>query len=173
MRNLFLAISLLFSLFSFAGNHPSSKITGEGIDLMTNDHSFVGRIKGVRVFGDVNKQPGHKSSTLIMLTDTDIITTKFSKHGEVWGGTISDHTGDLEIRLLRVDREAPAYYINVNGTEYKVRVEAEDYRNNHFINPTYILELDGKDVAARMHEGEACWMYSLHLIFMIFGTYLY
>jgi len=95
-------------------------------------------------------------------------TTVFGNNNGQWGGTL----GQRQIELVKVVREIPAYIIAVNGVEYTVRVESDDYQNNHFIRPTYILELDGKEIAAKMHEGQACWKFSLHLIFMIFGTYL-
>ena len=73
-------------------------------------------------------------------------------------------TIEINIEKIRV--------IDVNGVEHTIKVKADSFENNHFINPEYIFDIDGKVISAKFTNGQACYMYSLHLIFMIYGTYL-
>lgn len=167
-----IALSLLLSFASFAGDHPMSEIIGKDIKLSTKDHTIAGRVGTKLIFGDVEESKGHKNSTLTIKSDDGLITTSFGNQNGHWGGVVGTANSTTEIKLVRIDREIPAYIISVGGKEHTIRVEAEDFRNNHFINPKYVLETTQGDIEAKMVEGQACWMYSLHLIFMIFGTYL-
>ena len=175
MKYLITTLLLLFSLSTFAGedDHPMSKIIGDNIELSTMGHSIAGRIGNKLVFGDVSTAGGHKTSTIKIKVGNEMLTTNFTNNEGVWGGTISTAQKNVEVKFVELLRDIPAYIISVGEKEYTVRVEYDDFRNNHFINPSYILELDDSEVKVKMEKGQACWMYSLHLIFMIYGTYLF
>ncbi|MGB0454318.1 MAG: hypothetical protein ACPGJV_11460 [Bacteriovoracaceae bacterium] len=175
MKKLLLLVSALFLSFSLSAaddHHPMTKMTGPSVDLSSVGHTIAGRIGDKLIFGDVSSQGGHKSSEVTLKYDGQDIKATFANNGGAWGGELKTIQKTQKVEFSRIDKSIPAYFIKVDGVEYKVRVDSDDFKNNHFINPTYTLELNGQDVAVKMENGQACWMYSLHLIFMIFGTYL-
>ena len=175
MKTLLVIIALFTTnTFTYAddNDHPMSQIVGENISLHTKGHTISGKVNDKLIFGYVSTEQGHKNSSLTLNLDDEIISTKFEKINGKWGGMISNSRISKRIEFVKVDKEIPSYTISVDGTEYTVRVEYESFVNNHFVKPTYILELEDKEIEAKMLEGQACWMYSLHLIFMIFGSYL-
>ena len=173
MRKLLVLMTLLsISMFSFAGEHTMGKVTGLNIEMTSVGHGIAGKIGDKLVFGHLDETVSPKTSQLKVLVDDQVYQTNFTMKDGVWGGTLQTHKNKLDVKLVSLDRTTPAYIIDVNGKEYKVRVEADRFENNHFINPNYILEIDGKEVHAKFSNGQACYMYSLHLIFMIYGSYL-
>ncbi|MBC86028.1 MAG: hypothetical protein CL677_02525 [Bdellovibrionaceae bacterium] len=172
-----LMIAMLFAFITPFANadsndHPMSHIIGTEIELNTLGHTIAGKVGSKLIYGNVDEN-GHQTSKLKVKTLVSEFETEFAHRDGVWGGQLSDGNRSLDATFLRLDRENATYYISFGGEEYRVRVEADDFQNNHFINPTYILEKDGEDIRAQMMEGQACYMYSLHLIFMIFGTFLF
>lgn len=177
MKHLIVAFSLiLFSGLTSAddNDHPMSKMIGEDIDLSVSGHTLAGKIGPYLVFGDVSTQPGHKTSELIVKTHDGLIKTTFGQSAEgTFGGILSNDHKSMSVEFVRIDKTVPAFYIKIDGEELRVRVEADKFEHNHFYNPTYILEFDGREYPVKLEEGKACWMYSMHLIFMVFGTFLY
>lgn len=165
---------LVLTSIAHAGedDHPMSIITGDGIHIFTKGHTIAGKVKDKIIFGDVSTD-GHKESSLTIKDDHSIIKTKFTNSNGSWGGILINNSKTMSVKLVKLDSSIPAFIISVSGKEYTVRVEAEDFQNNHFIKPTYILETADGEVSVKMQEGQACYMYSLHLIFMIYGTYLF
>lgn len=175
MKQLLLLLVLLALPLAWAdeNDHPMSKIIGSDIELTTKGHSIAGKVGNKIIFGDVATTDGHKESWLVMKDDHSVIKTKFSSVEGTFGGVLGDDSKQMNIRFVGLDRETATYHIAFGEKTYKVRVEAEDFRNNHFIRPEYVLELDGQEIRAKMVEGQACYMFSLHLIFMIYGSYLF
>ena len=170
MKKLLVLLTFLsLSLMANDSDHPQSTIKGKGINLITKGHEIAGVVNGKMILGTV-PESRHKISYLSTTSASGFESTSFTT---LASGTFGGMLLNNNIEFVSLDKNIPAYTIAVNGKKYVVRVEADNFQNNHFINPTYILELEnGDEVSASMESGQACYMYSMHLIFMIFGTYL-
>ncbi len=171
----FIALFSFFCLFSALADesdHPLTMIRGDEIELVAKGHSFSGLIKDRWLMAEVTGA-GHSLGTLHLKSEIGVQTFEFKKFNQVFQGELQTTQSKMKAEFVSLDTKISTYTIRFNQSEYKVRVEADDFQNNHFINPTYILELeDGREVKARLLDGQACYMYSLQLILMIFGTYL-
>lgn len=165
---LFLCILLAFGGTAFGDeDHPMSRFYGPEIELKTLDHSFAGKFQDTLAFGDVSTGDGHKVSSLLIKTHEEIIKVNFANQGDYWGGQIITARGDIDVRVVSVLRDLPGFEVSINGKKSRVKIEAEDFTNNHFINPAFVLEKDdGSVIAVKLEQGQTCWMYSLHLALM-------
>jgi hypothetical protein len=172
IKLIFLSVFCLFSALADESDHPLTLIKGNQVELVAKGHSFAGLVKDQWIMAAVTGA-GHSLGTLHLNTEKGIESFEFKKQDGVFKGEIKTSTGQQMIEFVSLDTKTFTYTMLFNQKEYKVRVEAEDFKNNHFINPTYILELEeGQQVQVKLLKGEACYMYSLQLIMMIFGTYL-
>lgn len=164
---------VLISSVAIAEDHKLSEIKGDKIELKTYDHAIAGSIQDFVVWGFVNEQTG--ASQLLMRRDGQVIETSFSKQGDKMGGviehTVANKKITTELFFVSLDTNSNEYTFEMNGQPFTVKVTADDFQNHHFINPTYAATLpDGSEFNFRL-EGQACYNYSMHLIFMIVGAY--
>ena len=101
----------------------------------------------------------------------------FSKKRDGIGGTIEHKTATGEkiskLKLLKINQTEQSIEFSHNGKSILVEIEADAYENNHFINPRYFANINGEKVSFAIKDGEACYGFSTHLIFMIMGSYLH
>ena len=158
-----------------AEDHSLSLIKGTNIELKLYDHAIAGSIKDFIVFGNKDDETG--TSELTMKKHGQVIRTTFGALSDGFGGTISHSTDGVmvstEIRLKKVDQAQQQITFTAGGKEYLVQIEAEDFQNDHFINPRYKMEFDGQRVEFKLEHGDACYGFSAHLVMMIFGAYLH
>lgn len=153
--------------------HDLSTMKGDlGIDLKAFDHAMAGSIKNFVVWGSVNEGTG--TSELIMRRDGQDVKSIFKKTDNVFGGVVEHETEEgkktTAIRFSGLDRQKNEYSFVVNGETIKASVAAEDFRNNHFIKPTYtITNKDGTKISFKF-EGQACYNYSLHILTMMIAA---
>jgi hypothetical protein len=165
-----LLISLCFVSLAFA-EHPMSKIRGKGIKLFTQGHAIAGKIGEKLVFGNVAGDH-HSQADLTVHKDGKIFKASFNNSMGFWGGHMLSDGETKTIKLIEFDKKNSIYTVSFFGTEYKVKVESKEFKDNHFINPKYVLYKGEKQIKAKMLKGQACRKYSMQLIFMIFGAYL-
>ena len=159
-------LSLILSTAAIANEHPMTVITGPGIDLKAYDHAIAGSINGTLVFG--NKDEGKFESELIVKKDGELIRTIFKKDATRVGGTIRTST----MEFVSADQKEQTLLFRINSKDLTVRVTADAFRDGHFFNPTYTTEFDGKKIEFHFVNGQACYGFSIHLVFMIVGAYL-
>lgn len=175
MIKLLVLFSMFFSLNVFAGEHPLTRITGTDIDLKMADHAIAGSIKDGIVFG--NKFEGQFRSKLIIKKSGRMIESIFAVNDSSVGGTIEENTGEstkrTTIHLTKMDKKNKRLIFEINGQEAIVNINADQYVNNHFINPSYSLEFNGEKIEFSVESGQACYGFSSHLSFMIIGAYIH
>ena len=153
--------------------HDLSTIRGDqGIDLKAYDHAMAGAIKDFVVWGSVDES--RSRSELIMRRDGQDVKATFKRDGNTFGGVVQ-HKTDSGVKITSVkfsglDRQRNEYSFLVNGESVKVSVDAEDFRNNHFIKPTYKITTGDGVTTSFKFEGQACYNYSLHLITMMIAA---
>lgn len=173
----FLLVSALLGSQAFA--HVPGKrirISGSEISLQSTNHAFSGFIKNRLVLGF--KLEVRYQSEISLVEGDEKLTSSFGMIGEVFGGDFmvkeEGVVRSFPIHFLGEDWKRGELFVKFAEKEYLVRVQSDDFRNHHFINPTYSLNYDGKEIASfTLHEGEACLGYSRHLVAMIFGAYLF
>lgn len=177
LKILSILLSLCFILSSAISeeNHPLGKISGKAIDLKTHDHAIAGAIKNFVVWGFVNEETF--SSELIMRKDAQIIEAVFKKSDEgKLGGVIRHTVGETEktteIIFAGIDKEKNLLLLKVNGKDTVVEIKAEKFDSGHFINPTYSTVYNNEPISFKM-EGDACYGFSIHLVFLIIGAYIH
>ena len=166
-------ITLLFSQIGLA-DHPLSKIVGSQIDLYTLDHTIAGKVDEKLVYGSVSRGKGHKSSELTMEFEGQRFVAKFGQTQSGWGGSFNaPEKREMKVKLVGINMDESNMTVSFGEKTLKVLIEFDSYEDNHFVNPTYKIEFDGDVISFKLQNGRACWMYSLHLVFMIFGSYFY
>jgi hypothetical protein len=158
--------------FSEEGHDLATMKGDHGIDLKAYDHAMAGSIKNFVVWGSVNEATG--TSELIMRRDGQDVKSIFKKTDNVFGGTVEHQTEDgkktTTVRFVGLDRQRNEYSFSVNGQSVKAGVVAEEFRDNHFIKPTYtITTSDGNKVSFKF-DGQACYNYSLHILTMMIAA---
>ena len=175
MKHLCFLLALFFSFGVLSGEHKITDLKGTNIDLKLYDHALAGSIKDFVVFG--NKKEGQFESKLQIKKDGKLIEATFSKNRNGIGGVIRHETEGRSIvsniKLIKVNQTEQSITISHNEKLIRVDIEGDDYRNNHFVNPRYEANIDGELVKFSIKDGEACYGFSTHLIFMILGAYLH
>lgn len=167
-------ISLSLSMWA----HPKKigNIKGDHIQLRTIGHSFSGSINNKIVMG--HKKPGTFESELRIIEEDHETVSHFKPlEDESFGGDlILKRNKQLEkhsIRLVKLVREENKYIMSFDGQLVDVFVEADSFENGHFINPKYSMNYQGQLISFKVEEGLACYGYSLHLITMIMGAFVF
>lgn len=178
MKKLLISAALLVASLSQGlaraeDGHSLTTLKGDyGIDLKVYDHAMAGAIKDFVIWGSVNEAAG--TSELIMRRDDQDVKALFAKTDTSFGGTVA-HQNDkglrsTTVRFAGLDRNKNEYTFTVNGNEIKASVVAEDFRNNHFIKPTYTVRSANGESFSFKFEGEACYKYSLHLLTLMIAA---
>lgn len=170
MKKFLFALCLFASFFTNAVEHDMSNITGTNVELKSYDHAMAGAINGFLIFGNIDEAKGQ--SVLTVKKDGGISTTTFELvPNRGFGGklTLESEVGteEVEVLLKKLDRTLNIYTFSVNGESVEVKVEADDFINNHFINPKYSTVLKGKAFNFKIETGSACYNMSAHLIAMM------
>lgn len=166
------------SLISYAGDHGeaphgSGTISGSEINLFAMDHAFSGMIKNTLVFGNLDEETG--MSELSFKKSGKIFHATFGKKNASIQGVIESENPDetmksTEISFVSMDPKEKSITVKINAEEIKVMINADDFQNNHFINPTYSAVMNGKAIQFKLSNGKACYRFSTHLIMMILGS---
>lgn len=178
-------IALLFVLssvmFSAAGvraeDHSISTIQGTQVDLKVYDHAIAGQIRDFVVFGALDESTG--MSELTMKRDGQLVRAAFGRDPSTgkFGGLIRHEdqrkqTHETKLQFVRLDKAKNVFTFLVNDQEIEVRVTFDAFANNHYLNPTYRTEVNGKPLEFTL-KGSACYNFSAHLNFMILGALLH
>lgn len=171
----FVLSAVLFSspLAHAEDDHRLAEIKGDlGIELKAFDHAMAGSVRDFVIWGSVNESAG--TSELIMRRDGQDVRSIFASSDKSFGGTVSHQTSfgqkTTTIKFSSLDKQKNEYSFLVNGDTVLASVVAEDFRNNHFIKPTYTIKFkSNKDVSFKF-EGEACYKYSLHILTMMIAA---
>lgn len=176
MKFLAALVLSLASVAVFAGEHQATTISGTNIDLMMVDHMISGTINGNLVQGSMDEATF--TSQLYLRKDGMIIGADFKKSENRMGGIIHHATKDASfttiMELDRIDQEKSLIVIRANNREIPVTITAEGFANGHFKNPTFTADLGrGQTMTFKINDGQACYGFSTHLIFMIVGAYIH
>lgn len=173
--NIIAVFAFILCSNAYSGGHDLTELKGTNIDLKLYDHAIAGSIKNFVIFG--YKKEGKFESKLQMKRDGQVIEATFSKNRDGIGGTIGHKTATGTktsiLKLLKINPTEQTIEISHNEKNILVEIEADAYENNHFINPRYYANINGEKVRFSIKDGEACYGFSTHLIFMIIGSYLH
>jgi hypothetical protein len=175
MKSVLLFIALLCQI-AFAGDHSLTDIEGKEIKLKMYDHAIAGSIKDYVVFGHNDEEAN--TSELIIRKHGQIIKSTLSKTAAGLGGVITHNNDGITyittIKFIGLNPQEQKYEFEINDEKVEVLVRAEDFQNNHFINPHYFVTFaNGEKIDFKVLSGQACYRASLHLIMMVVGAYIH
>jgi hypothetical protein len=185
---LILILSMLLSSFVFADDHHLTTLTGTQINLQAYDHAIAGSIKDYLIFGNKDESTG--KSELIIKKNGMVTRANFGMNEGQFGGHVlyskleQDAEGNtvlltetFHFYLSEINKNEQTITLNLhkqNGTEkIVVKISADDFRNNHFINPEYSTVINGEEIKFKLNDGQACYNFSTHLITMILASHLH
>lgn len=170
-----LFLVLIISSFAFAEEHNLTNFKGGDIDLKAYDHAVAGSAKDFLIFASKNEETG--ISTFTAKKEGKIITTEIKKQSDGTFGTSFNYVTNsgeeksIAVTLKSLDKIENKYVFTMNGKDVSVLVKADDFRNNHFINPQYNFDFGDKQLSVKMENGQACYNFSAHLIAFILTSY--
>jgi hypothetical protein len=172
MKHITLLALFILAPFTLAeaGEHGLSTMTGPGIDLKVADHAFAGSIRDFVVWGNMDHD--NFTSELLMKREGKVVRGTFTQEGEIRSGEgATERVTTMKfVKIVKPNESIEGRIIlEVNGETVEVVIKGEAFENNHFKNPTYSTTLAGKPVEFTL-KGEACFGYSLHLLFMTLGA---
>ena len=172
MKHITLLALLILAPFTLAqaGEHGLSTMTGPGIDLKVADHAFAGSIRDFVVWGNMDHD--NFTSELLMKREGKVVRGTFSKEGEIRSGEgAAERVTTMKfVKIVKPNESHEGKIIlEINGETVEASIKADGFENNHFLNPTYSATVGGKPVEFTL-KGEACFGYSLHLLFMTLGA---
>lgn len=173
MKNFIISLTLMLSLNALSGEHGMTNIQGTGVELKSYDHAIAGALNGFLLFGNIDEEKGQ--SVLTIKKDGGMSTTTFEKlANSPFGGKIilkgEKETSEINVAFKQLDRTLNIFTFSVNGELVEVKIEADDFINNHFINPKYSTMLKNKPFVFKIENGSACYNMSAHLIAMMIGA---
>jgi hypothetical protein len=153
--------------------HSLASIKGDvGIELKAFDHAMAGSVRDFVIWGSVDERTN--TSELIMRRDGQDVRSVFAPREKSFGGVVMHKTSKgvkaTNIRFIGLDRRKNEYSFFVNGDQMIATVVGEDFKNNHFIKPTYTISGKNMNDIAFKFDGEACYKYSLHIITMMIAA---
>lgn len=168
MKNLIMALTILFSATLMADDHSMTNIHGTNVELKSYDHAIAGALNGFLIFGNVDEEKGQ--SVLTIKKDGMITTATFERTAtRPFGGVITLGT-EVDVQFKKLDRNLNVYTFSINNELVDIKVEASDFVDNHFINPKYSTTIKGKPFTFKIENGGACYNMSAHLIAMLIGA---
>lgn len=161
------------SLPGHAHEHRIGTVRGLGIELKIGDHAVAGSIGEAVVFGEklqngatvIIKQNGHRSVA-------DFVKSE-SGYGGIFRSPVSGVLRETHLEFVGIDSGRSLIHMRMNGRPFEVAVSAEKFEDNHFTNPTYSAEIDGRKVEFSLADAQACYGFSVQLVFMVMGSYLH
>ncbi|MFN8369843.1 MAG: hypothetical protein U0T83_04355 [Bacteriovoracaceae bacterium] len=179
-------VATLFATQLFAMEHPPvmGTIKGDNIDLKLFDHAISGNIGNLLVLG--NKDDRNNSSYISFIqAGNPFIFNFFPAPGRFGGGGMTPEWGTSQLKpttvelraivptekmiILHVDKRTTPQF----NADIAFKITADDFVNNHFINPTYTATLpNGKVLEIKVSNGQACYNFSTHLLHMIMSVYV-
>lgn len=166
-----LVLLLLLSQAVFSGEHGMGRIISKDVDLHTYDHSFAGKFKESVIWGNVDE--GKFVSSFVMKKFGQVIKVEVTKKDSEISGKINYTKQNQkivkEVKFISLNTNQNIYTLKVNDKTIEVSVTADDFQNNHFINPVYSGNIDGELVSFKFN-GKACYRYSLGLIMLLYGA---
>ncbi len=179
-------VATLFATQLFAMEHPPvlGTIKGDNIDLKLYDHAISGSIGELLVMGSLNERTNTSYINFIQNGRTFNFTF-LAANGRFGGGGLVVENGTnqlkpttIEFRSFSPTEKSITLHIEkwtapVLNTDLTFKITADDFVNNHFINPTYTTTLpNGKVLAFKVTDGQACYNFSNHLLHMIMSVYV-
>ncbi|MBU6376778.1 MAG: hypothetical protein KGQ59_12325, partial [Bdellovibrionales bacterium] len=142
--------SFMFSAASVrAEDHSISTIQGTQVDLKVYDHAIAGQIRDFVVFGALDESTG--MSELTMKRDGQLVRASFGRDPSTgkFGGLIrhedqGKQLHETKLQFVKLDKTKNIFTFLVNDQQVEVRVTFDAFANNHYLNPTYRTEVDGK-----------------------------
>lgn len=170
---LLLALILGFNFNTSAEEHGMTNISGTNVELKSFDHAIAGALNGFLIFGNIDEEKGQ--STLTIKKDGVISHATFERQADKsFGGRIIidgiETKSDVAITFIKLNRDQNIFTYKINNDLVDIKITADDFRNNHFINPKYSTTLKGLPFEFKMENGQACYNMSAHLIAMMIGS---
>jgi hypothetical protein len=175
-----LGLNVSMDVNAYSDGHPSSKITGDQIELFENRHSFAGSILNKPVFG-VFDESAFESKVQIR-KDNQTLTFEIKESAQSYTGNIEEdflspegsHSRKItkvEFVGLKKSGEMEGHInLKIDNQLISVKVIGEAFQAYHFHAPQFEAQIGSKLVSFKF-AGEACFGYSTNLAMMIFGTY--
>ncbi len=172
MKKKFLILLILVSAPVFGtGKHDLSTITGKDIDLKTYDHAFAGSIRDFVVWGFFDEAAF--SSHLIARKYGQLIKVEFKRDGKRFGGSVSyqvkgkkvEHS--VFIKGIEPKSRRITLLLDEKPVTVKISSDSFDRKTMHFQNPSYSFTIDGREVAFKINNGDACFGVSAHYSMLI------
>lgn len=175
MKKIALLALLLTSFCAFAGEHVLTNFKGGDVELKAYDHGLAGSVKDFIIFANNDEETGF--STFTAKKDGKIVNAEIKRQSNgTFGSTFNYVTTEgeqknISVTLKSLDRTTNKYVYTVNGKEVTIAVKADDFRDNHYINPQYDFQFEDKALSVKMENGQACYNFSAHLIAIILTAY--
>ena len=174
-QNFFVFLVFLSST-TFAHPDKMTVISGKHITLQSIGHSFAGSIKN-RIVSGFKKNGRFQSELTVLENDHKTVSLFQKNNSDPFGGYFILKNGISEkkylIEFVDLIQQDNRFIFRFDGQTYDIYVAAEGFKNGHYINPEYFMYLNGEKISFKIQNGQACYGYSLHLISMIFPTYIF
>jgi hypothetical protein len=175
MKKLLSTILFLVSFYAHSSEHAMTNFRGGDVELKSYDHGVAGSVREAIIFANNDEEKG--ITKFIAKKDGKIINAEIKTQTNGSFGTFFDYTtmqGEnkiISVTFKSLDREKNKYLFIVNGKEITISVKADDFKNNHYINPQYDFQFEDKVLSVKMENGEACYNFSAHLIAIVLTAY--
>ena len=152
MLKSFLLAATLYGSIAFTHPQKITSISGKGIHLQSIDHSFAGSINNRIVSGF--KKPGQFESELSILeNDQKTIATFKRSDSKPFGGKLvlnkKTHK-NIKLNLLSLSEKENRFVFRFDNEVYNIYVTADDFKQGHYINPTYSMQFEGETISFKL-----------------------
>jgi hypothetical protein len=158
------------------GCHEVAEIRGKDIHLQLLEHGMAGSVKNRLIFGhQMNTKFGSKLSIREGRTITE---STFEKVGDKYLGAHSSVGKDGKVKtttltFVALDKVNKIISFDYNGEVIEVSITSDDFINNHFINPKFVTNVAGEEIAFQVNDGQACYGCAINFVYMILASYLH
>jgi len=166
MKHILALSFLLTSFIALAGDHNMTNFKGGDVELKAYDHAVAGAVKDFLIFASLDEATG--VTTFTAKKEGKVTNLEIKK---LASGRFGVEESTFSVLFKKLVREENKFIFTVNGEDIEVDVKADDFINNHYINPAYTFHFKNKDLTVKMEDGEACYNFSAHLIAMILTAY--
>lgn len=172
----FLVLAFLLSFSAFADDHTLSNLKGGDVELKVYDHALSGSVKDFVIFANKNEETG--VTTLLAKREGKVLTTEIKKQDNGTFGTELNYTTatgearSVSVTFVSLDKVENIFTFSMNGKLVKIKVSADEFRDNHFIHPTFDFNFGDKNLVIKMDKADACYNFSAHIIATILTAYL-
>lgn len=154
-------------------DHGAAVVTGEHLNLVYVDHTLAGSIADHPLYASP-LDTGFGIHLTHRADETDFHST-FTKqdNGSLRGEIESvDSTGTKSLAVFAITEILPSEN-KIRGTldddVFEITITSEGMVNNHFVNPTYTVDVNGKKYSYKLDNGMACMGCSTKISYVVLG----